>query len=259
MRNVDVGDVIHELNTLIEEKMSVYKLLTNENLRECEDYKALFEKIKFYWNHESPMLLVRLSRKLKCSGRVLKKLRKYKDDLYDFRVNTLLTLFCKIEGEAIKLAKGYSIIVAMFDRNIFNAMTLKGLDQFMVKYANHYMPCNFAIVLKEVKADSFMVYFLVPQSVSVILSERAKVPERFFRKCGVRQLDIAGSCVYNYGSHCSLPVALNTKALNSVSTTLSIPYNLMSSSAAPYSMVKHLKLYSRYSSLFLLINYRKND
>ena len=253
MRYINVRDVIHELDTLIKEKMSVYKLLTNENLRECEDYKALFKKIKFYWNHESPMLLVRLSKKLKCSGKVLKKLRKYQNDLYDFRVNTLLTLFCKIEGEAIKLAKGYSIIVAVFDRNIFNDMTLEDLDQFMVKYANQY---NFAIVLNEVKADSFMVSFLVPQSVSVILSERAKVPERFLRDSGVRQLDIAGSCVYNYGSHCSLPVALNTKALNSVSTTLS-----MSTSAAPYSMVKHLKLYcnSRYSSLFLLINYRKND
>ena len=148
----------------------------------------------------------------------------YKIALQEFRVQTPLKLFCQIEVKYIKPTEEFHNIVVNFQVSVVT--TLQDVDDFRRRYASHYNLHDFALRLNSIYKGSFIVSFLVPESIIGLLRE--DIPEDILREFGVTQLDIAGSCVYSdsttiVASSTAVPCSVSPSAAIPISSSIIVP------------------------------------
>ena len=195
MKRVIVRNVIYELTTLNTCDRAEHEIFLKNNLktlREHKDLIVLFEDLNFYWDYLSPSLLEHIAKQFYLDD-IEKEMNVYNNALKHFRIQTLLKLFCQIEVKYIEPTDEISNIVVRF--NVSMVTTLQDVEGFRRRYASHYNLRDFTIRLNSVHEGSFIVSFLVPESIIGIL--KVNIPEDMLRAFGVTRLDIAGSCVYS--------------------------------------------------------------
>ena len=241
-------DVVYELTTLKSCDRAEHEIFLKKNLktlREHKDLIVLFEDLNFYWDYLSPSLLEHIAKQFYLED-INKEMNVYNNCLKHFRIQTLLNLFCQIEVKYIEPTEEFCNIVVRF--KVSMVTTLQDVEDFRRRYASHYNLHDFTIRLNSVLEGSFIVSFLVPESIIGIL--KVNISEDMLREFGVTQLDIAGSCVYSDSitpvassaavSHSTSPIAIpisSSATVPSQSTTDSHVLNLHSVvKSSPHSM-----------------------
>ena len=151
----------------------------------------LFGTMTFHWNYLDPSLLDHLVVKFDLIA-VKDEMKTYKSDLEQFRKGTPLTLFCQSQTRRIQLSPDFQEVIAEFYWT--NDVTLDTVEQFRQEYASHYKLYNFAMRIGQIISGSFIVTFLIPESVVEKLKE--KVPRDILQRYFVTNLKIAGACIY---------------------------------------------------------------
>ena len=196
MKRVNVRDVVYQLTTLKARDKAEHKVfLDNKNLellRQREDLQVLFSDFNMYWNYISPSLLEHIAKRFFLKS-ITMEMQSYKKVLQEFRFQTPLKLFCKIVDTYIEPTREFCNIVVNFKVSVVT--TLQDVEDFRRRYASHYNLHEFTIRLNSVHEGSFIVSFLVPESIIGVL--KVNIPEDMLRAFGVTRLDIAGSCVYS--------------------------------------------------------------
>jgi hypothetical protein len=161
------------------------------------DYLELFGHMNFHWNYLDPSLLDHIVCKLDLED-VKAQMEGYKSNLHEFRMKTLLSLFCRAQKrKRIKFSPDFVDIAAEFTWPREQEITLEDVEQFRQEYASHYRLHEFAMMLFEVRPGSFLILWMVPKSITNIL--RHNVPIQILTKYFITKLTIAGACIY----HCS--------------------------------------------------------
>ena len=216
---VNVRDLVYQLTTLRARERSEHRVFLQENLerlKNYEDLSALFEYLNLsYWNYLSPGLLEHLAKKFFLTH-IHKEIQLYKGALKQFRVQTPLTLFCQTEVEYSEPTEEFRNIVVRFEAS--DTTTLQDVENFRQKYAVHYNLYDFILQLNSITEGSFIVSFLVPESIVEIL--RVNIPEEMFKAFGVTRLEIAGRCVY---SECDTTADVSVGGLHSRPRSMSSP------------------------------------
>ena len=196
-KRVIVSDVVYQLTTLKAREISEHKVFLKENLKmlkKHDDLVELFEDLNFYWNYLSPGLLEHLAKKF-CLSSITMEIKSYKGALNNFRAKMSLKLFCLIEVKYIAPTEEFCNLVVNFKVHLSRDTTLQDVEDFRRRYASHYSLYDFTLRLNSILPGSFIVSFLVPQSIVEIL--RVNIPEEMLKAFCVTQLEIAGSCVYS--------------------------------------------------------------
>ena len=196
--SIRADDVVYELTELPASDVPEHESLFKEHLPELQKYKEnrpLFSYLNCYWNYLSPQLLYHLVGELLSGTNAEDEMQSYDESLIEFRVRTLLKLFCETEQEHVEPPEGFSKIVAKFERDISKDPTLQNVEEFRLKFAKRHKLRNFALMLNtKVTFGSFIVTFLVPNSVV----ERLKkdVPNELFGEFDITIFEIAGTPVF---------------------------------------------------------------
>ena len=226
MKRVNVRDIVYELTTLKAREKAEHEVILDkkklEFLRQCVDLKVLFSDFNMYWNYLSPSLLEHIAKNFYLES-TKKEMNLYKIALQEFRVQTPLKLFCHIEVKYIKPTEEFCNIVVNFKVSVVT--TLQDVEDFRRRYASHYNLHDFALRLNSTCKGSFIVSFLVPESIIGFLRE--DIPEDILREFGVTQLDIAGSCVYSdsttiVASSTAVPCSVSPAAIP-ISSSIIVP------------------------------------
>jgi hypothetical protein len=196
--SIRADDVVYELTELPASDVPEHESLFKEHLPELQKYKEnrpLFSYLNCYWNYLSPQLLYHLVGEFLSGTNAEDEMQSYDESLIEFRVRTLLKLFCETEQEHVEPPEGFSKIVAKFERDISKDPTLQNVEEFRLKFAKRHKLRNFALMLNtKVTFGSFIVTFLVPNSVV----ERLKkdVPNELFGEFDITIFEIAGTPVF---------------------------------------------------------------
>ena len=199
-KEICIKDIILELTELPASEKSEHKLFFEEHLRDLwqytqfGEYKPLFSRLNDYWNYLSPQLLYHLMRTYFIG---MKELELYDVQLFYFRNQTLLTLFCQVDKEYKEPPKGFSTIVLKFKTDhIAGDPTLEHVEEFRRKYASHYRLRDFALMLvAKGEIGSFIITFMVPISLTERLQNN--IPVETLEEFGVTQVAISGICFYS--------------------------------------------------------------
>ena len=97
------------------------------------------------------------------------ELQSYKKVLQEFRIQTLLKLFCQIVDIYIEPTREFRNVIVNFKVSVVT--TLQDVEDFRRRYASHYNLHDFTLRLNSVLEGSFIVSFLVPESIIGILRE----------------------------------------------------------------------------------------
>ena len=195
-----VQKTVYVMSDLPESKISEHASYLDEHkkeLSESNDHTELFTSINLsrHWNYLSPHLLDHLVNRLDCLQEMWGDMGSYNQTLKQFRVQTPLKLFSQIEVKYYEPTEDFRNIVAKFEAQVSTDMTLEDIERFRRKYADHYNLYEFTLRLNSVTEGSFIVSFLVPESIVEIL--RVDIPEEMLKAFGVTRLEIAGTCVYS--------------------------------------------------------------
>ena len=196
--SISADDVVYELTELPASDVPEHESLFKEHLPELQKYKEnrpLFSYLNCYWNYLSPQLLYHLVGEFLNGTNAEDEMQLYDKSLIEFRVQTLLKLFCETEQEHVESPEGFSKIVVKFERDISKDPTLQNVEEFRLKYAKRHKLRNFALMLNtKVAFGSFIVTFLVPNSVV----ERLKkdVPNELFGEFDITIFEIAETLVF---------------------------------------------------------------
>ena len=187
-----VADVLTSLPVDEDDHHKVFLESHVSALFNAADIPELFGTMNFHWNYLNPTPLDHLAHK--CGLKDAKaQMDAYKSDLQQFRMKTPLTLFCKTQKKKrVKPPGDFQEMVAEFDwpENV----TLEDVEKFREEYASHYNLRECAMMLFKVLSGSFIITWLIPESVVDKL--KAKVPREILKKFFVTKLRIAGVCVY---------------------------------------------------------------
>ena len=163
-----------------------------EKLYAAADHSVLFGHLNYHWSYLDPSLLTRLVRDLELKD-VKEKMEVYNFDLQRFRKQTPLSLFCRTQKRKnIRVSEKFRKMVAEFDWP--KDVTLEVVEQFRQEYASHYKLHEFAMMVADVRPGSFIITWLIPESMAEKL--KGKVPVQILRKYLVTTLTVAGVCVY---------------------------------------------------------------
>ena len=193
--STEVNEVVYELSDLSPEEKTQHKAYLTENqqtLSNQKDHIALFTSLNLHWDYLSPQLFDHLVNKLDCLKELKEEMKKYNETLKTFRVTTPLTLFCELHRKHFEPTDGFCKMVKKYKSKLSKDMTLQ---EFRQKYADHHQLYEFALQLYNIVPGSFIVSFLVPESVVDILM--GNVPENMLKRFGIARLEIAGCCVYS--------------------------------------------------------------
>ena len=196
--SIRADDVVYELTELPASDVPEHESLFKEHLPELQKYKEnrpLFSYLNCYWNYLSPQLLYHVVGEFLSGTNAKDEMQSYDKSLIEFRVRTLLKLFCDTEQEHVEPPEGFSKIVTKFERDISKDTTLQNVEEFRLKFAKRHKLRNFALMLNtKVTFGSFIVTFLVPNSVV----ERLKkdVPNELFGEFDITIFEIAGTPVF---------------------------------------------------------------
>lgn len=215
--NVGVKYVVHKLTELPASEVSQHKMFLDKKLYElmkCLEHIALFSALNLYWNFLSPHLLAHIIKKLPALHSLKEEMHLYMKELYQFKTQTPLEIFCQINEEYVEIPEELCTVVATFKRKVKVNTTLQEVDIFRSKYARHYKLRDFALMFKSAKKGSFIVTFLVPESILEILMH--DIPGEILKECDIMTLEIGGQCIYKSNAEQSEPSALHS---NSISNT----------------------------------------
>ena len=240
--SISADDVVYELTELPASDVPEHESLFKEHLPELQKYKEnrpLFSYLNCYWNYLSPQLLYHLVGEFLNGTNAEDEMQLYDKSLIEFRVQTLLKLFCETEQEHVESPEGFSKIVVKFERDISKDPTLQNVEEFRLKYAKRHKLRNFALMLNtKVAFGSFIVTFLVPNSVV----ERLKkdVPNELFGEFDITIFEIAETLVFcNIISLIQYPAhseeTTETAAISHSSETAAVPHSA-ETMALPQSM-----------------------
>ena len=244
--STEVNEVVYELSDLSPEEKSEHKVYLTENqqtLIDQRDHIALFMSLNLHWDYLSPQLFDHLVNKLDCLKEMKEEMIKYNENLKTFRVTTPLKLFCEIQKKHFEPTDGFRTIVNKYKSELSIDMTLQDVEDFRQKYADHYQLYEFALQLYSIEPGSFIVSFLVPESVVDILKEN--VPENMLKRFGIARLEVAGCCVYSDSTktlvpHSTLPLAIPISS----SATVFSPQSsiLLSGNREPQSVLQSMSM-----------------
>ena len=217
--NMEVKETVYVMSDLPADKISEHASYLVNHKKELIDSKGhieLFTSINLscHWNYLSPHLLDHLVNRLDCLQEMRGDMDSYNQTLSEFRVQTPLEVFRQIEVKHYDPKEDFLNIVANFKERVSKDMTLEDIEQFRRKYADHYNLYEFTLRLNSVTKGSFIVSFLVPESIVEIL--RVNIPEEMLKAFGVVRLKVAGSCIYNDSKPgaCSSPRSMSAPVIS---------------------------------------------
>ena len=255
-----VNKVVYKLSNLSPKEKTQHKAYLTENqqtLSDQKDHIALFTSLNLHWDYLSPQLFDHLVNKLDCLKELKEEMNKYNKTLKTFRVTTPLTLFCEIHRKRFEPTDGFCKMVKKYKSELSKDKTLQDVEEFRQKYAGHHQLYEFALQLYSIVPGSFIVTFLVPESVVDILKEN--VPENMLKRFGIARLEIAGCCVYSDSTktvassiavpHSTSPIAIPISSSATVLSSRSpIP---LSGSREPQSVLQSMMVYGIHRSMSL--------
>ena len=189
---VEVRKVVYELTELPASQVTEHESFFQNHLdvlEKCKEYQSLFSRINPYWNYLSPQLLYHLINVCLSHTEAKEEMISYDIQLSLFRNCTPLKIFCQIDQEHIEPPEDFAKIEVKFKKELSNEATLQHVEDFRQKYAKHYRLRNFALMLMAGKLGSFIVSFLVPQSIVSRLQRN--IPLQLFQEFCVAQVEIA--------------------------------------------------------------------
>ena len=258
--STEVNEVVYELSDLSPKEKTQHKAYLTENqqtLSDQKDHIALFTSLNLQWDYLSPQLFDHLVNKLDCLKKMKEEMKKYNETLKTFRVTTPLKLFCEIHRKHFEPTDGFCKMVKKYKSELSKDMTLQDVEEFRQKYADHHQLYEFALQLYNIELGSFIVTFLVPESVVDILKE--SVPENMLKWFGITRLEIAGCCVYSDSTTSSIAVPHSTSPIaipiSSLATVLSPRRpTLLSGNREPQSVLQSMSMmvYGIHRSMSLL-------
>ena len=165
-----------------------------DELFDASDHFKLFGKMNFHWNYLNYHPLDHLVKKFDIKE-VKANMETYKSDLKEFRETTPLTVFCKTQKKKCTTTlKKFQKIVSKFNWPDNEVVTLEAVEEFRQAYAHHYSLRDFAMMLEEIRPGSFIVTWLVHESIIGML--HVNIPVKLFRRFFITELDVAGISVY---------------------------------------------------------------
>ena len=195
-RKIRVKKVVHVLTMLAPDADDRHKFFLEEK---CGDLVAsvsnseVFLRMNLHWSYLDPSLLDHFVRKLNLDE-VKNPMNAYKSDLKRFRMKTTLFLFCCAhKKKSIEPVPGFQEVVAKF--NWTDKVTMEAVERFRQEYVSKYNLYECAMLITQVHSGSFIVYFLIPDSIVQLLREN--LPVAVFKKYSVTELVIAGISVYH--------------------------------------------------------------
>ena len=196
-RVVPVKKIANALTSLSADYDDHHRMFLKSNVTELYtsvDHSVLFGHMNFHWNYLDPSLLNHLVGKFGLKE-VKDEMEAYKSHLRQFRMKTPLRLFCLAQKKKrVRFSPGFQEVVAEFSWPEEHEITLEEVEQFRQEFASNFNLRDFAMMLIEVRPGSFVVTWVIPQS---IVEEMKKyVPKIILRKFFVAKLVIAGSCIY---------------------------------------------------------------
>ena len=190
-----VVDVLTSLSPDDDEHHKMFLETHVKALVTAADNSELFVTMNFHWNYLDPSLLDHLVRKLDLN-KVKAQMEAYKLDLQKFRTKTPLSMYCQAhKRKRIKLPPDFQEVLAEFSWSEHIHITLEVVEQFRQEYASHYKLHEFAMMLSEVRPGSFVVTWVIPQSITEKLEQN--LPREILRKYYVTKLMVAETLVYS--------------------------------------------------------------
>ena len=194
-REIIVKKVVNVLTSLSPDEDDQHKMFLESHVRElcaAADHFELFITMNFHWNYLDPSLLEHLVKEFELEE-VTGQIQTYKENLEQFRMKTLLTIFCQTQKrKRIRPLGDFQEMVAVFDwpENV----TLEDVEQFRQEYASHYNLQQCAMMIAHICPGSFIITWFIPESITDKL--RDNTPTMIFKKYCVKKIDIAGTVVY---------------------------------------------------------------
>ena len=189
-----VADTLTSLSPDAGEVQALFLKSHFDELFDAPDHPKLFGKMNFHWNYLNYHPLDHLVKM--CDVKEVKaEMETYKSDLKKFRQTTSLAVFCKTQKKKCTMPlKKFRKIVSKFDWPENEVVTLEVVEEFRQAYAHHYTLRDFAMMLEEIRPGSFIVTWLVPESVIGML--HLDIPTKLLQKFFVTELIVAGVTVY---------------------------------------------------------------
>ena len=197
---VKMDTVVNKLTRLLASEKPEHKMFFTEHLHDletCTKYRPLFSRLDGHWNYLSPQLLNHLIDRILKTATAREEMVTYNSGLAVFRSQTLLELFCKIDSQYIEPPEEFSTIKARFHKQNVpkGPPTLQDVEEFRRRYTRHYKLREFALMLAACETGSFLVSFVVPNSILELL--KRDVPTAILEEFGITQLEVAGYCVFS--------------------------------------------------------------
>ena len=198
-REVLVKDVADALTSLSpDDAEEVHTKFLNSHIKELfssSDNPELFGRMNFHWNYLDYHPLDHLVKTFDMDG-VKDEMETYKSDLKTFRETTPLALFCKSQKQKrTKKREDFQEVVATFDWS-GKEVTLEDVEKFRKEYADHYNLREFALLLEEVRPGSFVITWLVAETIVPKLKVKENIPTELFQEFFITEVTIAGDSVY---------------------------------------------------------------
>ena len=162
---------------------------------QLHDHHEVFAFVNFHWNYLNYHLLEVVIKRFDIP-KVKDEMRSYKSDLKVFMKNTPLTMFCSFHKRRPSKPQGFCELVAEFNWPKDEDVTLEVIEDFRKRYADKYNLQDFAMMMEEVRPGSFVVTWLVPESLIEMLQSHQKLPIDLLQKFSVTELKVAGVLVY---------------------------------------------------------------
>ena len=190
----DVADALTSLSP--DDAEEVHTKFLNSHIKELfssSDNPELFGHMNFHWNYLDYHPLDHLIKTFDMDG-VKDEMETYKSDLKTFRETTPLALFCKSQKQKrTKKREDFQEVVATFDWSA-KEVTLEDVEKFRKEYADHYNLREFALMLEEVRPGSFVITWLVAETIIPKLKQN--IPTELFQEFFITEVTIAGDSVY---------------------------------------------------------------
>ncbi|CAI8047990.1 hypothetical protein GBAR_LOCUS26520, partial [Geodia barretti] len=189
--------LLMSIKAVDEHKMFLKK--EHKTLRKCEDHWELFGDLNLYWNYLAFDLLEQLIEVLTLKQAefdpIATEMASYKGELENFRRSTALELFCLAEASKLgaNIPESFKEVVVKFEWP--GEVNLEMVEEFRQRYAQAYNLDKCAMLIYSIRAGSFTVTWLLPNSVLDRLT-KTTAPVQLFRHFRVIRLDIDGKCFY---------------------------------------------------------------
>lgn len=200
----EVEDVVYELSTLRPCENRDWKLFLEKNLekfRKCKNHKELFGDLNLDLTYLSPHLLRHLVKKLPPLQEIKEEMEGYMDDLHKFRRKTPLELFLQIDKKHIKPPPGFTDITMKFEelKSKNGPLTLQHVEDLRLEYyIGHHRLYDFALMLRDVVKNCYIITFSVAGSVVELL--QTNIPKEILRNFGITEVVVSGRCIFSENS-----------------------------------------------------------